>query len=108
MKDPSEELNPADATKLINGFAADREMQLTWSLHGKERLRERDLILADVLHVLRRGFVYEKPKNASRGFWKYKIEGQSPNSGGRTVRVVVIPASGPSLKIVTVMWRDEK
>ncbi|XBQ16289.1 MAG: DUF4258 domain-containing protein [Oceanicaulis sp.] len=108
MADLTQELKPADATKLINAFAADMGLSLTWTLHGKQRLRERSLIIADVMHVLCTGFVHVRPQPASRGFWKYQIEGASPNSGGRTVRVVVFPGPGPSLKIVTVMWRDER
>ena len=108
MPDLTKELKPGDATKLINAFAADMELNLAWTVHGKQRLQERGLIIADVMHVLCTGFVYEPPEQASRGFWKYKVEGTSPNSGGRTVRVVVIPGGGPSLRIVTVMWKDEK
>lgn len=108
MNDLTKELEPGEATKLINAFAADMAMNLTWTLHGKERLRERGLIIADVMHVLCTGFVYAPPEPATRNLWKYQIEGTSPNSGGRHIRIVVIPAGGPSLKIVTVMWRDEK
>ncbi|MEQ8435563.1 MAG: DUF4258 domain-containing protein [Oceanicaulis sp.] len=107
MKDLTKELTPGDATKLINAYAAHEGLSLAWTLHGKQRLRERNLIIADVMHVLCTGFVYDPPQPASRGFWKYRIEGTSPNSGGRRVRIVVIPAAGPCLKIVTLMWRDE-
>jgi hypothetical protein len=31
-----------------------------------------------------------------------------PNSGGRTVRIVVIPSMSSEVKIVTVMWKDER
>jgi hypothetical protein len=72
-------------------------------------MRDRDLIMGDVLHVLRTGFVYEEPEPATiNGFFRYRIEGTTPNSDGRTVRVVVIPSGGHGAKIVTVMWRDER
>lgn len=64
--------------------------------------------MADLLHVLRTGFVYERPEPASReGFFKYQVEGKSPNSGKRIVRVVVIPDGRCDMKIVSVMWKDE-
>lgn len=109
MTDFRKELNSGDATKQINQAAAEPLMQLSLTFHAKERMLQRSLIIADVKHVLKTGFVYEKAEQASRPqFWKYKIEGPSPNSAGRSVRIVVIPATGPSLKIVTVMWKDEK
>lgn len=106
--DLTKALKPGDATKLINAYAADMDLTLAWTLHGKERLKERELIIADVMHVLCSGFVYDPPEPATRNLWKYKVEGVSPNSGGRTLRIVVIPAAGPSIKIVTVMWKTEK
>jgi Domain of unknown function (DUF4258) len=71
-------------------------------------MKARDLISSDVLHVLRHGFVYEKPEPATRaGFYKYRMETTSP-AGSRVVRVIAIPClDPPEIKIVTVMWRDE-
>jgi len=101
--------SPADASRHLNAMAADPLLNLSLTLHARERLSERGLIMADVLHVLGTGFVYEDPEPASRpDLWRYKIEGLSPNSHGRHVRVVVIPGPGPSFKIVTVMWKDER
>ena len=63
--------------------------------------------MGDVKHVLRRGFVYGEPREATRaGFFKYLIGATTPNSDGRTVGVVVIPDKR-AMKLVTVMWRDE-
>ena len=76
--------------------------------HAKERLQERELIQADLLHVLKQGFVYNDPEPASRdGYFKYRIEGPTPNSGGRNICAVVIPG-GTVIKVITIMWRDEK
>ena len=42
------------------------------------------------------------------GLFKYVIEGISPNSSGRVVKVVVIPdLSEKHIKVVTVMWKDK-
>jgi len=73
------------------------------------------LVMADVLTVLRNGFVHEAPVAAStpaasnHTFWKYQIEGRTPNSDSRDVRLVVIPdAQRMMIKILKVMWVDER
>lgn len=99
----------ADATKRVNDAAKSRDLSITLTGHAKEQMLARDLIMGDVLHVLKSGFIYDDPEEATKpGFFKYRIEGTTPNSDGRTVRVVVIPSGGHELKIVTVMWRDER
>jgi hypothetical protein len=35
------------------------------------------------------------------------MDSPTPNSNGRVIRAVIIPVSGNTLKIVTVMWVDE-
>ncbi|QYF86060.1 hypothetical protein KY493_09350 [Brevundimonas sp. PAMC22021] len=68
----------------------------------------RDLLMSDVLHVIKRGFVLDPPRPSSRdGLYKYLIEATTPNSEGRKVGVVVIPDGGCEMKLITVMWRDE-
>ncbi|MBI1867735.1 MAG: DUF4258 domain-containing protein [Methylocystis sp.] len=71
-------------------------------------MRERDLIMSDVLYVLKQGFVFDDPQESTRpGLHKYAVQSRSPNSGSRTVRVVAIPdANRCQIKIVTVMWVD--
>jgi hypothetical protein len=65
--------------------------------------------MTDVLHVLKTGFVYEEAEPATRpGFFRYAVEGSSPNTGGRSLRIIVIPSPcRAEIKIVTVMWVDE-
>jgi hypothetical protein len=59
--------------------------------------------------LLKTGFVYEEPEPSTReGHYKYQIEGSTPNSEGRMVRAVVIPDGNCAIKIVTVMWKDER
>jgi hypothetical protein len=74
-----------------------------------QRTAERDLNMGDLLYVLKNGFVYEPPEQATQpGLWKYKIETRSPNSGNRVVRAVVISdVSKIWAKIITLMWADE-
>jgi hypothetical protein len=100
---------PAEATKRINGCAKGDNLTLTFAFHAKERLDERGLVMGDLLYLLKTGFVYEEPEESTRAdHFKYRIEGTTPNSDGRTIRAVVIPSGGCEIKIVTVMWRDEK
>ena len=99
---------PSDATDIIRGIAKG-EFALHLTEHARAQMKERDLATGDVLHVLKRGFVYEDAQSSTRaGYYKYKIDCKTPNSGARIVRVVVLPCLTPSeLKAITVMWRDE-
>jgi len=102
------EWTPARATKEINACARSEGLTLSWKYHAKEQMLARDISMGDVLHVLRRGFVYGPPRNATRaGYHKYIVETTTPNSEGRAVGVVVISDGACELKIITVMWRDE-
>lgn len=100
---------PARATEETRKLARDEKLQITYSVHARQRLIERDLTTGDALYVLKHGFVYEDPECASReGLYKYRVESRSPNSGSRTLRVVVIPdPSSLWIKVVTIMFLDE-
>ena len=101
-------MKPAAATDFIRRKCGP-SLKLHWTGHARDRLAERDLIMGDVLHVLKYGFVHDEPEEATRpGTWKYRIECVTPNSGGRTVRLVVIPFASCEIKLVTVMWADER
>lgn len=98
------------ATESIQDMAKSPKFGIHYKLHARERLTERNLIMSDVLFVLKNGFVHaDAVKSTREGYHKYAMECRSPNSGGREVRVIVIPDSKTcKLKIVTVMWVDEK
>ena len=99
---------PRDATERIRAIARCDDLDLTYKLHARQRMDERRLIVSDVLHVLKTGFVYDDPVPATRpGYHRYLIQSRTPNSGGREVGIVVIPdQQGRLLKIVTIMWID--
>lgn len=99
-----------DATRHINSCAKSNKLQLSWKLHAKERMRERGIIMSDVLYLLKFGFVHEPAEPATReGYFRYQVEGTTPNSNRRSLRVVVIPDPlVHQIKIVTIMWRDER
>jgi len=83
---------------------------LSYTDHAKERMYERGIRGADVVHVLKRGHVSVAPEPTNRpDCYKCKICAKTPNSGGRTICVVVIPNIGRvAAKVITVMWEDLK
>lgn len=101
--------SPADATTTIRIMAADRCLGLHFKTHAKEQMSSRGIIMSDVLYILKNGFVYKDPIPATiNGFFKYAIESKSPNSNGRSIRLIIIPEEAAcKFKLVTVMWVDE-
>lgn len=105
---PPQPWKPAHATRYIREIASgDPDLHL--GIHTPEQLEERSLIMGDLLYVLKNGFVYDDPEPSTRpGFFKYRVESSTPNTNGRSVRVVVIPSYvDQSFKTVTIMWRDD-
>jgi len=102
--------NKREATENIRKMSRSKSFGINYKLHARERLSERGLIMSDALFVMKNGFVLTNAVKSTReGYHKYAIECRSPNSGGREVRVIVIPDSKTcKLKVVTVMWVDEK
>jgi hypothetical protein len=71
-------------------------------------MAERSLIVSDVLHVIRHGFVYKRGEQSTRdGVYKSEMECVTPNSNGRVLRLVLIPSPSNWIKIMTVMWADQ-
>ena len=99
---------PRQATERIRAYANDPFFDLSYKQHAKEQLTKRDLTTGDALYVLKKGFVYADPLPATQpGYFRYAMEGSTPNSGGRSLRVIVIPTPcRPHAKVVTVMWVD--
>ncbi len=82
---------------------------MAYKVHAVQREGERGIYTPDVLYLLKNGFVHDEATAATRaGFFKYAIEGLTPNSEGRGIRLIVIPdAKNFIIKIVTVMWIDD-
>jgi hypothetical protein len=101
---------PADATDSIRRMSLDESLTVIWTRHALDQMSDRELFTGDVLYILKQGFVLDDPLVSTRpGFYKYSMVSRSPNSGSRTVRVVAIPDSERfQMKIVTVMWADER
>lgn len=100
----------AVATTRINGIARNKQCDLALTVHAKKQLAKRSLVISDLLYVLKNGHVYEEPEASTiAGLYRYKIESQSPNSGARFLRVVAVPdEKSCQIKIITIMWRDER
>ncbi len=99
--------SPAKATEQINRKANDEAFGIAWTDHAKTQIQVRNILMGDVLHVLKKGFVFDEAQQGNEKYtYKYRVESTTPNSK-RTVRVVVIPQPNPAVVIVTVMWADE-
>jgi hypothetical protein len=102
-----EPLDAAAATEFIRSLCGP-SLNLRYTKHARSRMLERELIVGDVLHVLKHGFVFEPGEASTRpSFFKYTMQCVTPNSNGRTVKLVLIPSPNGSVKVVTVMWADE-
>lgn len=101
--------NTTDATYAIREMARHPALSIAYKVHATQRLVERGIIVSDVLHLLRTGFVHKDAVKATQtGWYKYIVEGLTPNSAGRKIGAVVIPnAEYLKVKIVTVFWVDE-
>lgn len=106
---PREPWKPSEATERLRKIGKSEKLTPFYKRHAKEQMRERDLLIGDVLYILKHGFVHDDPEPATqKGYFKYCMECRTPNSGARVVRIVVIPDEKRyHVKIVTVMWVDE-
>ena len=112
MAEPAQPWKPGDATQIINRIVRDPSCRFSYTVHVKERMAERNIVMSDLLFALKNGNVYDIPTEADQstipGYYKYKVECQTPNSGSRTLRVVAVPDSKScQIKVITIMWRDE-
>ena len=101
--------SPGEATRRFRKMAVSPDLDVHFKLHAQDQMGSRDITLADVLHAMRTGFVYEAAEPAKQpGLYRYTIQGASLNSEGRDIKVILIPSMHKaSVKIITVMWADE-
>ena len=64
---------------------------------------DRDIILPELLRILREGTVHADPLPVAGG-WKAEIELRMP--GGQDAAAVTVIPDGDRLRVVTVMWKD--
>jgi hypothetical protein len=105
---PPHPWKPGSATDLVRGIAGG-DYALSLTDHAREQINDRNLIVGDVRHVLKKGFIYKEGEPSTRASYsKYKMECATPNSNNRNVRIVIIPsAKDRHIKVITVMWADE-
>lgn len=101
--------SPDRATSEIRSLARDPKLSLSYKLHARERLSERGLVISDILHALKFGNVHRSPRPAhAPEMFRYRVDCRTPNSGSRSIGVVVIPDKSERLiRVVTIMWIDE-
>lgn len=99
------------ATENIRSIARDGASNLEYTTEVKDKIEHRGFqqIMGDLKYVLKNGFVHGTPKRykASRKY-VYSIESMTPNSGGRRIRLGVIPSvKANKMKVVWVEWVDD-
>lgn len=100
--------NPAQATERLRKLASG-SLDLSYKGHARDQLSERNLVVGDLIYLLKNGFVFVEAVEATRKqYWKYQMQCRTPNSNNREVKAVVIPDwKRKGIKVVTVMWADE-
>lgn len=90
-------LEKAQARKLLGEFFKKNPNNTSFTKHAREQMIERDLIVGDVLNVLRAGIIYDDPE-CEHGSWRYRIQ---------TTKITVVFAfnSPDKIKIITA-WRN--
>ncbi|XDZ66699.1 DUF4258 domain-containing protein [Alphaproteobacteria bacterium LSUCC0684] len=102
-------MGPADATDAIRKLAQSDQFDFCMTSHAKKQITKREIVTGDLLYLFKNGFVYEEPEpSTDPNYWKYKIQGETPNSNQRQIAAVVIPDfQTNTLKIITIMWVDD-
>ena len=98
----------SEAENRIHRYAKHPDFDLEYSRHAKMRIERRGILISDLNHILKYGYIDGEPERTTpSGYYKCKICGKSPHSGSREICLVVVLAGGkPAVKIVTVMWKD--
>ncbi len=99
--------SPRKAEEFIHAYALDSACDVTDTQHMTERLELRDILMSDVMYVLKYGSISELPQATTRtDCFTCKICGTTLNSSNREICVVVVPnPNRPAIKIITVMWK---
>lgn len=107
--------NPENIEKDIRALLSSSKLHI--SKHARERIEQRSIIMSDVLHLLKYEHVEPQRQKATirnmswhqHKLWRYAITGYTPNSDRRRLQsIVIIPDEKGGIKIVTIMWQDER
>ena len=95
--------SPAEATRQINECANRGDFELDYVLKIGDAMKARSLITGDLHHLLKTGVVTGEPVESTlEGYFKYRIEGPTPNSDGKPIAAVVIPSGCHKIKITSL------
>ena len=101
------------AEAIIHRYAKSPHLVFVNTEHAKKRMKERDIISSDIMHILQYGRLAGiREETSRRGYHSYKMCRKTPNSGNREICVVVICRLRlfpfvPRLKLKTV-YRDNR
>jgi len=110
--------NLTQMTRYINAISRDSNFYLCYTKHCKEQMIERDITTADILYVLKTGYVNDYQGKGEQAtdynIHRYKMVGTCINrETGREIGVVLLVGIdkrlAPTIKIksiVTAMWQD--
>ena len=88
-------------------MAYDAALTLCYGTLFANDIGKLGLDVGDVRWLLKTGFVFGPAEAATRGCYRYRMEGATPNSGLRMVVAVVIPTGHTALKVKRVFWKDD-
>jgi hypothetical protein len=96
---PIEPLDGATAKKVIRVALAAGRTSITG--HFKEKLKEREISMQDVIAALKSGVLVRHERNVKTGDWQYTIEGRSIDSDPIRVVVIIFPDEN-RIRLITV------
>ena len=90
-----------EAQDIIRELA--KQDKISWTLHSKQRMLERDITLSAIKNCLEKGTVTEKPYRIYEygGGYRVMIE---KRTAGRFLQVVLTLKYTQKLLIITTMW----
>ena len=92
-------LSPNQAARVVAALASDPH-QVSYTVHARQRMRERGIEPANVIRCLRRGVVTEGPTMNIRGNWQVRM---TRTTDGRDLHVVVALEWQSRLIVVTAI-----
>lgn len=104
-----ERLPPSAVDALVKALAEDRDLSIWFSTHAQEQMRDRDIVVSDLMHLLKHGIVGQEAEiEGGLAEHGYPLDGMTPNSGRRFIRAIVtVDPAAKSIGVITMMWVDE-
>jgi len=100
--DPRFAMNDVSLKRRISQIAADSS-RVVITAHAKKRMRERRILMTQVLHCLRKGNVVEPAHQDAAGCWKCTLESLVSGDVVRVAAALGRDADGELIVVITVM-----